>query len=332
MKRKYVTEYALHYMNSNVLVITADHLMSDNTPSIEMSNALDNCHIYFITTRPRPYFKPDKFKYQNNFLSGSLFYKISGVEYEISFKDYPWKKEKETVNTICPYPHREIHNIDTNSEIVTYFPASLLALSKHISDDLKDLKNYEVLYIGQALGNQGNRSAYQRLKSHSTFQKILARTQYDFPDKEIMIFMYEFDHEQYLTSIDGAAKNADTSEKNEARLFNAIRKPPHKKQKIGLIEAALIRYFQPQYNNEYKLKFPSPKHKVLKSCQDLDITGLMVEICSDLNDNRLDYVLYSNTQKPNYYHFANIELVSEKNRMSFFNSTNFPNTGSHIIK
>jgi len=119
--------------------------------------------------------------------------------------------------------------------------------------------------------------------------------------------------------MDGRAKDANNTDENETRLINAIKKPPSKQQKIGMIEAGLIRYFQPRYNEIFKIKFPSTKHKILKSCYDLDVTSLVVEVdSSDLN-----CILYSPAVKPTNHHIAMIDLVSSQNRMSFFNATGF---------
>jgi hypothetical protein len=155
------------------------------------------------------------------------------------------------------------------------------------------------------------------LKSHSTLQKILSMTGQEHPDKEIMIFMYQFDNDQIITSIDGRATESNSSDENEERLMNAINNPPDKKQKIGMIEAGLIRYFQPNYNEIFKIKFPSTKHKVLKSCYDLDVTSLIVE----LDSTDLNYFFYSPFVKISDHHTAKIDLVSSQKRHSFFHAT-----------
>lgn len=319
MKRKFVTEYALSFMNSNVILMTSEQLMSGDVMTEDQKREIDKCHIYMIATRPQAYFKENEFTYENNVLSGSLFYKIEGNEHEIKFDGYKWLREREVVKTTCPYPHREICNYDENGNITTYVPASYLSMN--INSDIKELACYDVLYVGQALGAQGNKSAFQRLQSHSTLQKILAKIHYNSPDKEIMILMYQFDHENMFTSMDGRAKDVDQSDKNEHRLFNAVDNPPNKKQKIGLIEAGLIRYFQPEYNEMFKIKFPSVKHKTLQSCYKLDISGLIIEINTE--HEHLNYLLYSKKQNKRYHHIAQIDLVAQKNRMSFFQSTDF---------
>ncbi len=329
MKRKYITEFAIGYMNSYTSMVTAHQLLKGGTLKDDDRENLSKCHIYIIAARPSPYFDPDSIVHKDNKLSGVICYKIDGEEKRVEFDEYPWELEDDAVSLECKYPFKEINSINPEGKEVTYLPASFLATahSNCYPNNPSDLNKYEVLYVGQALGDQGNRSALDRLRSHSTLQKILAMTNYDYPDKEIMIFMYQFDHAQMLTSMDGMAKDADKSDRNESRLMHAMQNPPEKKQKIGMIEAGLIRYFKPHYNEIFKIKFPSVKHKVLKSCYSLDISGLAIE----LNSSDLNYFFYSESTPLKSHHIAQIDLVSSQNRMSFFSATAFPNN-PEVIK
>lgn len=305
-------------MNSYTTMIPAYQLMKGGKMSEDMQSNVSKCHIYIIAARPMPYFEPTSLKHENNMLSGELCYKIQGKENKIAFQEYSWKLVDGAVKIACNYPYKEIITLDNNNQEGEYFlPASYLASL------LKDqcLNNYEVLYVGQALGNQENKAALDRLKNHKTFQKIMGVTTYDYPDKEIIVLMYQFGNRQIITSIDGAAVSADKSDDNEKRLQKAINNPPKKRQEIGMIEAALIRYFKPHYNEIYKIKFPSTKHKILKSCIDLDATGLVVE----LDSSDLGCTMYSDNVPTSDHHIAQFDLVSAENRMSFFYSTYFPN-------
>ncbi|MCU8004389.1 hypothetical protein [Shewanella sp. SM96] len=317
MKRKFVTEYAYGYMNSLMFMTPAHQLLGDNKVSPAQEEQLAKCNIYIISMRPTPYFDPDTLKHANNIFSGTLCYKVNGQERRVEFNNYQWKIEKGSTIE-CPYPHREVICRLPNGTIgELYLPANLLVLKCNYGGDM--LNDYEVLYVGQAIGNKANRSAFDRLKSHSTFQKILAITAQEYPDNEIMIFMFEFENGQMFSSTDGMAKEANNTPENEERLVNAIRNPPDKKQKIGLIEAGLIRYFEPKYNEIFKINFPSVKQKVLLSCKNLDVTGLIVEL--DSSDLRCR--LFSPSVTATEHHIAQFDLVSQEKRMSFFNTTRF---------
>lgn len=316
MKRKFVTEYALGFLNSYTCWVTAHGLLNDNEINQEKAEELSNCHIYAITAIPTVYFEENSIKYKDSMLSGFIYYKVNGVKKKIEFKDVPFKLTEQAISIDCKYPHKEIVSYDVDGNECRYIPAYYIAMLLNQENKCPELNNYEVLYIGQAIGNKANRTAIDRLKSHSTLQKILARTSHEFPDKEITIFMYEFKHENMFTSIDGRATEAINTNENEKRLFNAIKNLPDKKQKISLIEACLIRYFQPYYNTIFKIKFPSIKAKILSSCYNLDISGLVVEInCEDLN-----YRLYSPSVKSKYHHIAKVDLFHSKDRDSFFSA------------
>jgi hypothetical protein len=57
-----------------------------------------------------------------------------------------------------------------------------------LTDPPDALLLHEVLYVGQAFGSDGDRSAWDRLKSHSTLQRIYSETR---PDKEIWLTLCE---------------------------------------------------------------------------------------------------------------------------------------------
>ncbi|MFJ6826245.1 hypothetical protein ACIQRH_01420 [Pseudomonas sp. NPDC090964] len=315
MKRKFLTEYAICYMNSLTGIITADQLMSGGTLPAEEEQRLSSCHIYAIAARPSVRYKPDSIRHENNKFSGVLVYKVSGKEYE--FGSYDWELEDGASKLECPYPYLEINAVTSAGEITTHMPANVMAMLRARSETQRhDLNTFQVLYIGQAIGD-GSRCAVDRLTSHSTLQRILARVPYDHPDQEIVLFMYEFDHTKIISSMDGRAVGAIANDENDARFANAVRNPPKKKQSVGMIEAALIRYFQPEYNDKFKLKFPSTKLKTLKSCYDLDISGLTVE----LDSSEVGVFMWSSSASISNHHTVSFDLVAPLKRTSFFDAT-----------
>lgn len=317
MKRKYLTEYAISYMNSFTAMVTPDQLMGGGKLSTEQEQRLSNCHIYIIAARPAVRFDPESIKHENDQFSGVLIYKVMGEERRLPFDDYKWKLEDDATQLVCPYPHLQVHAQNPEGKGVTYMPANAIATLYSQSDIAStDLNAFQVLYVGQAIGD-GSRRALDRLASHSTLQKILALAPYEHPDQEIMLFMYEFDHAQVVSSMDGRAKGAISTDENESRILKTIQAPPEKRQKIGMIEAALIRYFQPKYNEKFKIKFPSTKLKVLKSCYELDISGLIVE----LDSSDLGVYMCSPTIAVANHHLVRFDLVAPMKRASFFNAT-----------
>ncbi|MGV6395682.1 hypothetical protein ACTUVN_000732 [Pseudomonas caspiana] len=317
MKRKFLTEYAICYMNSLTGIITADQLMSGGTLPVEEEQRLSSCHIYAIAARPSVRYQPESIRHEQNKFSGTLIYKVNGKECDFEFANYSWELEGGAVKLECPYPHLVVSAVTPEGKVTTHMPANVMAMLRARSDTQRHILNtFQVLYIGQAIGD-GSRYAVDRLSSHSTLQRILARAPYDHPDQEIVLFMYEFGHTKVISSMDGRAVGAIANDENDARFVNAVRNPPKKKQSVGMIEAALIRYFQPEYNDKFKIKFPSTKLKTLKSCYDLDISALTVE----LDSSEVGVFMWSSNVSVSNHHTVSFDLVAPLNRASFFNAT-----------
>ncbi|HDU8625380.1 hypothetical protein ISO79_01980 [Morganella morganii subsp. morganii] len=319
MKRKFIHEFAFGYLNSFTAMVTAQQLTSDARISLAQEEQLSKCHIYFICARPSFYFINNTIKHEENILSGEIGYKIDGKESKFHF-EYDWILEGDAIDVICNYPFREVISINNEGEEITYISASIIAtIYSSKLGCYSDMSSYEVLYIGQAVGKNGSRNAVERLRNHSKLQKILAQTLYNKPDQEIMIFMYAFEHEQVFSSLDGGAGLIDDTDSDDKRFKSALKNRPNKNQAINMIEAALIRYFQPEYNEKFKESKISPKLKSLEKCYDLDMSGIVVEI----NTENLFYSLYSKSIKKNYHHIVKIDLVSHQQRLSFFRPTGF---------
>src|SRR5699024_2776898 len=62
---------------------------------------------------------------------------------------------------------------------------------QYIAESKKYTVDMEVLYIGQAFGSNGERTAIHRLKSHEKLQKILIDCHSKHPDKRIFIMLLE---------------------------------------------------------------------------------------------------------------------------------------------
>ena len=288
----------------------SDQIQSAGTMDKEAENVSKACHIYLICRRPSTYFIKDTMRHDGKTLEVDVGYRIDGKEERFSYKgEFPLLDGAVSL-AVSDYPHREIITYDKDGNEVRGLPASLVSINQGWGSPLKQL---EVLYVGQAFGN-GSRTAHERLKSHSTLQKILADSHHKYPDGEISVLMVKFEPYELLITMDGnsGVKNDNNLENNR---FRSIRENPlSEKQQIDLVEATLIRYFQPFYNDKFKIKFPSPKVKVLKKCYELDFSGLVVEI----NTDELMFRLYSKERALSHHHICNVDIVDEKSRAGFF--------------
>lgn len=113
---------------------------------------------------------------------------------------------------------------------------------------------------------------------------------------------------------DGTEKNAIRDESDSKRFFSILDNPLTEHQQICLVEAGLIRYFAPPYNEIYKDSFPATDQKILSSCYALDFSALIVEI--DVEE--LGMELYSEKVAASGHHIAKFDLVDPKVRRSFF--------------
>lgn len=181
-----------------------------------------------------------------------------------------------------------------------------------LKPQLKEL-NFKVLYVGQAYGRKGSRNVLDRLLRHETLQKISLKGVPD--DFLLSLLLLEIQPcNQLYTMFNPRSKNNDDSV-SSARIDAGLKKlfNTSEREAVALYEAALIRYFSPEFNKEFKNSFPSTNLKVLQDCYQKDFAGVFAEICFD----RMPFYLYSDTIKPSPYHIAKYHLHEDSARRIF---------------
>ncbi len=312
-KKKYLSEFAVSLYSARWIITPASQFMSGGAMDEQEQEVAGNCHIYAIGKLPIISYCKDSFKYENGNLSGHVMYQIEGKvrKKEFSF-EFPLLDNAVEVK-LSKYPHREVVTLDQLGNKIRYLPASIVSMDLKWHFENSELRDIEVLYIGQAFGD-GTRNAFDRLKNHSTLQKILAQAQYESPEYEVQILTFEYAPYRIIYSMDGKAENVISDYRDMDRFRSITNNHLSEREQVCLAEAALIRYFQPRYNEIYKDNFPCDKHKILESCYDLDFSGLIVEI----NTEELRYYLFSPTVKPNYHHICQVDLLDPEKRWGFF--------------
>jgi hypothetical protein len=310
--RKFLSEFAVNLYSARWIIFPANQL----SPNLEIPEGLgkevsQRCHIYLICRRPASAFDPENFVFDGTFIRGNIVYKIAGVPTKVPFS-MPFELPENGVRIeLAPYPHREFRTLDAAGNEITYVPASSISLWGLIQEPA--LRDSEVLYVGQAYAD-GQRTAIDRLRSHSTLQRILADTHYEMPDDEISVLAFEYVPYRVITSMDGTDKNAISDDSDQARFLSILDNPLTEAQQISLIEAGLIRHFRPRYNIIYKESFPASDQVLLNSCYELDFSALIVEI--DTED--LPVRLFSAPISPSGHHTAKFNLIDPETRRSFF--------------
>ncbi|MFS0754279.1 hypothetical protein ABC383_06225 [Noviherbaspirillum sp. 1P10PC] len=174
--------------------------------------------------------------------------------------------------------------------------------------------HFNVLYIGQAFGSAGERSALDRLKKHETLQKI-ALNGISHGSSLTLLLLEILPATGLVTVMNPFAQNQKAgNERIRAgidKLFGTT-----EKERVALYEASLIRYFQPRYNKEFKDSFPSTNMKVLKDCYSKDFSAVIAEI----NFDDLPWNLRSELVPSKPSHIATHNLHTTEERSIFFSS------------
>jgi hypothetical protein len=212
-----------------------------------------------------------------------------------------------TMQSVWPHTDFSIVANDSGEKLVGG-RASLFASTLGYHDDNLDLK---VMYVGQAYGSEGERSAVTRLSRHETLQAIYAEAVQRAPDKEVALVLLGLDDPYGLIMF--APVEGDVEQITER--FRELTTPIGEQQQINFTDAALIRYFQPQYNRVFRDTFPSPAHKTYAECYDLDLNLVAFEMeTSEAMRTRL----YSDTVSRLWTHTAEFFLHSKEERRHMF--------------
>lgn len=149
-----------------------------------------------------------------------------------------------------------------------------------IDEETAKKMKWEVLYVGQAKGRNGDRMAMDRLEDHSTLQKIYFEKSEKYPNQDIWLLLLSFDHGRFNGS---NIYSKDESVQNQA---------------INIIEGALIKYFNPKYNNQLKNNFPSPNHQSYNSFYSAGYSAITV-VCT-LEHTDINFATYIGTSQTGY--------------------------------
>ncbi|MFN8437005.1 MAG: hypothetical protein U0V72_05135 [Cytophagales bacterium] len=321
---KYASEFAvLMYLDTYQILQQTELELYGKTQTAFSGN--NPCNIYFILRRPKLSIDP------NYCIKGKGYYEL---KYFIHEQDKRHERKFRTkINTdeydfYTQYPYNYFSLVNKkNQDLNCHYKLAVIVDAIHEkSDTIEPLLDLEVLYIGQAFGEDGNRTAIDRLGSHSTLQKIYSEAMQRNPDSEIWILLASF-QQKNISTMNGMITMSQSNEKedfNRWMNFNNGENPFSDKQKINFTEAALIRTFLPQYNKEYKDTFPNPAHSSYSECYSLDLNAIVVEM--DMTEARR--WLYSDSKKRGidkegfdipYWQYGQFYFINDEERYKIFN-------------
>lgn len=293
-KAAFDIEHALSMYALSFCTIPAASLY-DKEALAQYASVLDTCHIYMIGYTPRIDFVGAEQKDRNLLLSFKVLSENHVVEYVLP--------EGASLGT-----EGDLFYVGDSSG-KRFWPNEMDMQTRLAA---KGAVKFEVKYVGQAYGQGGSRNAIDRLLKHETLQKIALKTAPDGYQITLLLLAIE-PNNQLVTVINPRAKNKDESgtriRQGLDKLFNTT-----EEERISLYEAALIRYFYPDFNKEFKDSFPSTNLKILRDCYEKDFSAVVAEICID----GLPFRLWSNAVGPKLYHIAKHDLHKSEERKMFF--------------
>jgi hypothetical protein len=210
---------------------------------------------------------------------------------------------------ISGFPHKELRAFDRSKNLVMIQEARKLLFR------LPDIMPpFEVLYVGKSLGIKKQLNCSDRLykQHHRKFKQAIIDTHTDHPDKEIYIFAFNYLHaKNNVTMLSKGPEFLDDKEFN--RFHHLQNLQVSRKEKINIIEEALINYFMPPYNELLKESLAKLTSKTIKYFQESDIAGITVEL--SLNESLSK--LYSAHVPAKTIHIIPFATFENKSRFAF---------------
>jgi len=259
---------------------------------------ISRCHIYVIGFVPIINFANAQQKERGLLLT----YEVLGDSYDIVWE--------------LP-PEGSLHHEDglfyvSDGSGNRFFPNEKECLQR--LNDQYGLNKFLIKYIGQAYGKEGSRSALDRLTKHETLQKISLLGAPRGYRVDLLLVEVE-PNNQVITAFNPFAENSDSG---EARIQQGLDKlfNTSEQERVALYEAAMIRYFSPEFNKEFKNSFPSTNLKVLRDCYEKDFSSVSAELVVE----GLPLTFYSEAVEPAHIHIAQHDLHTDEARKMFFAS------------
>lgn len=301
-----------------------------------LSKANKRYHIYMLLSTPKISVKDISKSYKG--VNFTLIKHLGETDEDIIFEDIDILGigiDYSEAEITSEYPYNNI-NIKFNKEYLNKFYRECIENNSQINKakimQLKNLKidnqllfdmsyryldiNYEmeVLYAGQAYGDNGKRTAIDRLKSHEKLQKILIDCNVKYPHKRIYVLLLEMSS-QIFSNFNGVSNEFICSEEESTEHFNSVMSNiPKENQIINITEASIINFFKPKYNVNFIENFPSVKHKGYRQYYDLDYNCITVELDMEFNGVPYLQLYYKEKRISNPYEHISYNLFNDPNR------------------
>lgn len=293
--KRFDVEHALSLYALSFYSLPAKAIYNDNL-AMQFGEGLKDCHIYLIGVVPKLDLKGVRQEDQSLIVDlevlGKLYSVMGAIHEGLTLKQ---EDDLWYLSDVCSN---------------RYVPSDEAIFEAFVVQN--GLLEFNVVYVGQAYGNEGSRNAVDRLRKHETLQRIALNGAPD--GYRIQVLLIEINSfNQMFTFMNPFA--ADKSQ-GDRRIKQGVDKlfGTNEHERITLYEASLISYFQPFYNKEFKNSFPSTNLKVLADCYKKDFSMIVAEFCFD----EPPFLLYSQDVHAGRQHVIKIDLHKEADRKVFF--------------
>jgi hypothetical protein len=306
---KYSTEFVLEFLSEDRFLYRISDLYElKELIDQELLRRLEDCHLYLLAKRARISIMPESFQTTDEAIRFIVEYKRDGVQCR-SKVDVPRRLvgPDEVFFEASAYPHRELVSRNSTGEIVA---RTLLANYAHLIPEIEEsARDLEVMYVGKGL----SRSANDRMANHATLQKILAHIHSNEPDAEVFALAYAFQYRKNAISLLSvqAEIRGDAAKQRRQR---ALDYKPKLEEQVSLIEASVISYFRPDFNEHY-LGFPDGKERILRGVYNADFAAILVQLD---NTNIGGPRVYSKKVPPRAVHEIVVDFRQLEGKFSFF--------------
>jgi hypothetical protein len=269
-ERKYTTEFTLVVAVQGAYLLRAQDLRHVSIEAIDQDHP---CHLYVISRTPRVSIHPQSVDIDDDAVRGVVSVHRQG---EVDERGFVMKHALgEGVTWESTWPHEEFSILDRDGNRVQ---GGVCALIGALTDDWPQAAAlHEILYVGQAYGRAGERTAWDRLRSHETLQRILADQP---PDTQVWLTMATVCDVQIVQEISPTPGSVCDDVDNQ-HILTVLKRVYGEgfqdREAVALAEAGLIRGWQPEYNDRLKHNFPARQQTPLDTARDLDLHGLVVE-------------------------------------------------------
>lgn len=232
------------------------------------------CNIYMIGQRTKAFFSPQiHISNINTIILEVLFWENQSIRNHYIHTDFPMNEIK-----LIEWTGSRNSIILTNSSNNKYMLSALSLLDGSWGKKIIE-SDFEVLYIGQAINKHDTLETKRRLTYHNKYPIINREI---VQEKDLWIYLCSFDTKNYTSTCFNTLDEEDLKnveilkEKLNSRYINYA-----KEININLIEAALINYFKPKYNEKFKLNFPDSEHSSYAEALQKEINTQIVYLNTD---------------------------------------------------